>query len=144
MSKNIYIHYGHVKFNENLFADIKNCDFVKPHGGLWASNVNAKYGWKDWCKDNNFRDCLEENSFTFKLKDNAKVLIIDDATKLKKLPTIESIYKFSWINLDFEKIKQEYDAIEVLISEDMQLYWDLYGWDCDSLLVMNKDIIEII
>ena len=44
--------------------------------------------------------------------------------------------------LDFEKLSKEYDAIEVFISKDEQLYWDLYGWDCDSILIMNSDIIE--
>lgn len=52
------------------------------------------------------------------------------------------IFKDIFIALDFEEIKKEYDAIEVLISEDDQLYWDLYGWDCDSLLILNKDIIK--
>lgn len=46
-------------------------------------------------------------------------------------------------NLDFEKLKEDYDAIEVLISKDSRLYWSLYSWDCDSLLVLNKDIIEL-
>ena len=144
MQEKIYIHYGHKDFDEKLFMEITNEAFVKPRGGLWASDVNAKYGWKDWCKDENFRDCAENNSFKFKLKDGTRVLKIDNTEMLKTLPVIELPYKFSWITLDFEKLKEEYDVIEVLISEDHQLYWDLYGWDCDSLLVMNKDVIEII
>lgn len=138
----IYIHYGHPKYDEKVFTEIRNAGFVKPYGGLWASNINAEFGWKNWCEEEDFSECIEENSFKFKLKENARILRIDDAAKLKELPTINSIYKFSWINLDFEKIKKEYDAIEVIISEDRQLYWDLYGWDCDSLLVMNKEVIE--
>ena len=144
MEERIYIHYGHKAFNEKLFMEIENCSFVKPKGGLWASDVNAKYGWKDWCKDEHFRDCTEDNSFKFKLKDGTRVLKIDNAEMLKTLPVIELPYNFSWITLDFEKLKEEYDVIEVLISEEYQLYWDLYGWDCDSLLVMNKDVIEVI
>ena len=146
MNKDIHIHYGHKYFDGNLFMEIKNRElgFVKPYGGLWASNINAKYGWKDWCKDNRFRKCSIENSFKFKLKDNTRILRIDNADTLKELPIVDSPYKFTWINLDFEKIKNEYDAIEVLISKDQQLYWVLYGWDCDSLLILNKDCIELI
>lgn len=144
MEERIYIHYGHKAFNEKLFMEIKNYGFAKPKGGLWASAINAKFGWKDWCKDEHFRDCTKDNSFKFKLKDGTRVLKIDNAEMLKTLPVIELPYNFSWITLDFEKLKEEYDVIEVLISEDHQLYWDLYGWDCDSLLVMNKDVIEVI
>lgn len=146
MNKDIYIHYGHKYFDANLFKKIKNHEpgYVKPYGGLWASNINAKYGWKDWCKENKFRKCSIENSFKFKLKDNTRILRIDNANILKELPIVYSPFKMSWVNLDFEKIKKEYDAIEVLISENPQLYYDLYGWDCDSLLILNKECIELI
>ena len=42
----------------------------------------------------------------------------------------------------------EYDAIELHLSEEVvddyleSLYFKLYGWDCDSILIMNKDIIK--
>ena len=43
---------------------------------------------------------------------------------------------------DFEKMKENgIDAIFVEISNDHRLYWALYGWDCDSIVVMNPDII---
>lgn len=142
MNNDIYIHYGHQQFDSSLFTEIKNCNFVKPNGGLWASNVNAEYGWKDWCTENDFRECNEENSFKFKLKSGTKVLKIDSKNILKELPTVNIPYNFSWVNLDFEEIKKSYDAIEVLISNDDGLYYDLYGWDCDSLLVLNKECIE--
>ena len=142
MKEKIYIHYGHTKFDPMLFVDIKNEMFVKPKGGLWASDINAEYGWKDWCTDEEFRDCQIENSFKFKLKEGSKVLTIDNAEMLSGLPQQESIYRFLSVFLDFEKIKEEYDAIEVFISSDHQLYYDLYGWDCDSLLVLNKECIE--
>lgn len=144
ISDSIYIHYGNNKFDKNRFIEIENNEWVKPIGGLWASNINAEYGWKDWCKENNFRECKKDNSFKFRLKDGSKVLIIDSASKLLDLPKQETKYNFSWVNLDFEQIAKDYDAIEVLISKDSQLYWDLYGWDCDSVLVLNPDNIEII
>lgn len=145
MKDKIYIHYGHKCFDEQIFTKIRNEDgWVKPIGGLWASNVNAKFGWKDWCEQENFRECKEENSFKFKLKQNARVLVIDNVERLNKLSKTKMPFELSWVNLDFEKLMKEYDAIEVLISKDWQLYWDLYGWDCDSLLVMNPNCIEVI
>ena len=144
MKDKIYIHYGHKKFDKEIFINIRNDNWVKPIGGLWSSDVNAEFGWKDWCKQENFRECKQENSFKFKLKENVNVLLIDNAKQLSDLPKIESQYKFSWINLDFEKLMEKYDAIEVLISSEHKLYWDLYGWDCDSLLVLNPECIEVI
>lgn len=139
----IYIHYGHKSFDNKSFDEIKNeRAWVKPIGGLWASNINAKYGWRDWCEEQRFRECSIDNSFKFKLKEDSRILKIDNSDILKKLPIVNAPFRTSWINLDFEKIKEEYDAIEVLISEDRRLYWDLYGWDCDSLLVLNKEVIE--
>ncbi len=142
--KNKYIHYGHKSFEESLFVEIKNKPFVKPKGGLWASRIDSEYGWKSWNEYSYFRECSDENSFVFALKENARILIIDSQEKLETLPKNETIiYDMGNYNLDFEKLKEDYDAIEVLISKDSRLYWSLYGWDCDSLLVLNKDIIEL-
>ena len=44
--------------------------------------------------------------------------------------------------LDFEKLARDYDAIEVLISNDYRLNTSLMGWDCDSIIVFNPNIIE--
>lgn len=139
-----YIHYGHKNFDRNLFVPIANRkDFAKPIGGLWASATDAEYGWKDWCKDSNFCECKEENSFKFILSDNARVLKINTISDTKYLPKADSTLKYCmWICLDFEKLKDEYDAIEIDISGD-GIYFGLYGWDCDSILIMNPDVVII-
>ena len=82
-----YIHYGHTKFDKDLFTKIKNVDCnTKPRGGLWASDINSKHGWKEWCNENEFRDCDKENSFTFTLSDDAKILYIESVNDLESLP----------------------------------------------------------
>ena len=148
----IYVHIGHSEFDINRFQPISCREhFNKPFGGLWASPLDSSYKWEDWCEDNNFNDTIGQNKYTsdkqfkFKLKDSAKLLSITNSKQLNKLPQIEdelthSVFKI----LDFEKLQEEYDAIEVLISNDCQLYWDLYGWDIDSILVMNPDVIEVV
>lgn len=146
MQDKIYIHYGHAAFDPNLFKPIQNeqC-WIKPKGGLWASPVNAIRGWKDWCEAEEFRECIEENSFKFMLPD-ANIFVIDSVEKLKELPTISNI-TWSCIStlIDFEKcIKLGYDAIELCLSADDKLYWELYGWDCDSILVMNPDKVKMV
>lgn len=148
-----YIHYGHTHFDESLFNKIENKPFVKPRGGLWASSIDAEYGWKDWCKSEEFGECKDECSFKFKLSDNANVLHLRSVDDLRGLPRNKSLVGFDSINkywLDFESILASgVDAIEIHISEDNSewensLYYALYGWDCDSILIMNKNIVEVI
>ena len=136
-----YIHYGHKHFDINLFCFISNRElFTKPFGGLWGSRTDAEYGWKDWNDGEYFKKCEKENSFTFILSDNAKILTINSVDDLEYLPHFEN--DFLLCVLDFEKLSKFYDAIEVNISSDRRLYWDLYGWDCDSILVMNPEVIQ--
>ena len=140
-----YIHYGHTKFDKDLFTKIKNVDCnTKPRGGLWASDINSKHGWKEWCNENEFRDCDKENSFTFTLSDDVKILYIESVNDLQSLPKVDDKFGInfsSWILLDFEKLAEIYDAVEVSISSDFDLYYKLYGWACDSIVIMNPDIV---
>ena len=138
-----YIHYGHTKFDKNMFTKIRNSVWrTKPEGGLWASDIKAVRGWKDWCEEEQFRDCKEDDSFSFTLSDSAKVLYISSVDDLKSLPKVKSeLGSVLWVLLDFEKLAKTYDAIEVSISSDFDLYFELYGWDCDSILIMNPDVV---
>lgn len=122
-----YIHYGHREFEPELFRDIRNRQSMsKPSGGLWASDINATYGWKDWCNAENFRACDDKNAFCFVLNENAKILTIKSVKDLEKLPKVENEFsKFSsWVCLEFEKLAKKYDAIEVIKNEDEGVYWN--------------------
>lgn len=139
----MYIHYGHKQFLKQRFTPISNRSFVKPDGGLWASDVNAEYGWKQWCKGENFRECSEDNAFYFDLAAGSNVLHIRKIEDLENLPKQKIEFAYIAKNvLDFEAIKETgIDAIELHLSEDYRLYWELYGWDCDSILIMNPDVV---
>lgn len=147
-----YIHYGSNAFDRNKFCPIKNNSwgYCKPsrESGLWASNISSKFGWKQWClQENFFVDKLKEN-FTFYIKDDAKILHINSINDLEKLPKLDSIFQNTWYVPDFEKAQKQYDAIELHLSTEKKvdnernLYYMLYGWDCDSILIMNPDIIK--
>jgi hypothetical protein len=46
-------------------------------------------------------------------------------------------------DIDFAYGKDGVDAIKLNLSKgDYELYYELYGWDCDSILIMNPDIIR--
>lgn len=139
-----FIHMGCNHFDKFRFKPISNRKgWIKPDGGLWASPEGSPYDWEQWVIENNF--VYDLNSwFMFELKQNAKVLEITNSKQLKELPKCEIDLQYIWIALDFEKLANEYDAMLVMISSDSQLYWDLYGWDCDTLLVFNPDVINVI
>ena len=139
-----YIHYGCTSFDKSKFQEIKNEPyFCKPKGGLWASPVDAEYGWRDWCEAENFRECSKDNSFSFALKGNAKVYHIRSVSDVKAMPQVNTGITTFYIP-DFEKMLADgWDAIELHMSECGALYWALYGWDCDCILVLNPDIVEV-
>jgi len=148
----VYIHYGSKEFDKTRFQPIKNHEIMaKPEGGLWASQVGCEFGWKEWCDSSKFKDCTKENSFTFTLAENANILYINSVDDLEPLPKIKSIIPdgiSSWVTLDFEALmKDGVDAIQVDMSNEVcsdylnRLHYKLYGWDCDSILILNKDVI---
>ncbi len=149
-----YIHFGSKCFDRAMCETIKNREyFNKPFGGLWASAVNAKFGWKEWCSANNYADLTEENSFRFTLKDSARVWHIWSTEDANHMPRQENKLGIPmlWLCPDFERLVADgYDAVELHLSEETGehgiadgLYFTLYGWDCDSILVLNPDIVEV-
>ena len=155
MSSKKYIHYGHAEFRPELFREIKNrYEFVKPSGGLWASAVDAPYGWKQWCMDQDFYVHRLQDNFTFELSENSKILHIRSVEDLESLPKQENVViNPPWVSLDFEKLLADgWDAVELHLSEENLdtlgwfdgLYYALYGWDCDSILIMNPDVVEVL
>lgn len=137
----VYIHYGNKEFDKDAFHPIMNEQrWMKPKGGFWASPICAGFGWKDWCESEDFRECSDDCCFTFTLPE-ANILYISNKDDLNNLPlTTDDDW---WTCLDFELLMERgYDAVEVSISSDRRLYDLLYGWDCDSILVMNPDVIK--
>lgn len=115
---------------------------------MWASPVNTSMGWKDWCEEEKFRDCDENNSFKFNLKDTANVIFINSSSDLESLPKEKITSPTTKIYLDFESLLNSgVDAVQVNLSNDHtedwseRLYYKLYGWDCDSIIIMNPDIV---
>lgn len=151
MENIIYIHYGSTSFDKNKNFPIRNEEcWVKPKGGLWASRKNASWGWKDWCEAEEFRDCFEDNAFTFVLREGATVAVINTLEQLHSLPEMpEGRFSHLSYNIDFEEcLKRGIDAIELCwygeehhANRKDDLHFNLYGWDCDSIVILNPDIV---
>ena len=141
-----YIHYGSRHFDPKRFVPVANISFwIKPRGGFWASRVDAPFSWKDWNEDSNYMSCIASNAVRFTM-DNARVLVIRSLEQLMAVAviygTVEENGLSGQVRLDFERLKSVCDAVEVFISADQRLYWALYGWDCDSVVVLNPDVIK--
>jgi len=157
-TQKIYAHYGHKKFNPDYFKPITNIPMCnKPDGGLWASPNNSGRSWLNWLEENGYLIDPTE-FFLFTLSDSAKVYHIYTRADVEALPRQQlpepyhSILKDS-IFPDFEALLNSgYDAIEFHLSEEPKadkgigfgLYFSLYGWDCDSLLVLNPQKIILL
>jgi hypothetical protein len=138
----LLIHYGSDKYIPEKVLPVKNDSWVKPKrgGGLWTSPIDSKWGWKDWNNDSDFRDCDVKKSFTVCLKSDAKIFVIDSLDDLKKSPLIDGCFARV---LDFELIAQNYDAIWLTEKGQNETHLsypiDLYGWDCETVLVLNPN-----
>ena len=154
----VYIHYGANQYDPEKFKAIKNRPlFAKPEGGLWGSPENAPYGWKQWCEDQDFHTDRLEKYFRFTLAPHANILQINNSGDLTALPKAEPleingielpVSVMPWMLLDFEKLVADgVDGIQVNMSKDTatsyndSLYRALYCWDCDSILIMSKEVI---
>ena len=126
-----YIHYGDDNFDINKFIPISNrSEATKPFGGFWGSRKNADFSWKEWCTEIDLKSKDLTKKIQFSLSNGAKILVINNIKLLDKLPQNEEnhIVNKLFVTLDFEKLSKQYDAIEVLISEDERLYELLYGF----------------
>lgn len=126
--------------------------WMKPTGGLWASKENASFGWSQFVKENSHFEVDKQKSFKFVLKNGTRKATIYTDTDLNKLPMQAHKSKgyVDWRCIDFEKcLLLGVDAIELCWygdeykdRADGDLYHLLYGWDCDSILILNPKVVE--
>lgn len=141
------IHYGNSIYKSEEFKPILNQMFIKPLGGLWTSPVISTWSWRDWCASQEYGECIQENSFNLKFNKDAKILIIESYQDLEEIVKdyrilSDPLLKFFTI-LDFEKLRESCDAIWLTEEGQRQTHLStplsLYGWDCESILIMNSD-----
>lgn len=157
-----FIHYGTEKLKKGLFKSIKNrrC-WNKPRGGIWASPLNSNHSWRKFCLDENFNIGTLKKHILFKISSNSKIYIINsylDLINLRKYFIHNTDIIFNEITIDYEKMmKDGYDGIYLTENGEYDTRFppcgrydcslmggklDLYGWDCESIVVFNKDIIR--
>lgn len=124
---------------------------IKPYGGIWASPEGSKNGWREWCQAEQFDDLEKKHKVILEI-DMKNFITIDNISDLDKLHWYNIVVGIEIEAIDFEKIKKE--GIDgILLTEHGQATTrfsrftsdkrrDLYGWDCESVLIMNERCIK--
>lgn len=156
-----FIHYGSSYFDPTIVENSKDHSTClnKPSFGLWASPVDSDWGWKDWCESEEFYKSDFSKYFVFKLKSNAKMLTIRSLKDWDKI--LNEVLKDSFntskdifVTIDsdqrnkiWEYICKKYDAILVIMSDHygtMHMSFEFNAWDCDSIVVFNPEVVNIV
>lgn len=153
----VYVHYGCTarEFTPERFEEIRNQPFfTKSSGGLWASPAQAPFGWVDFCRREGYepRSGLDKRFF-FSLHVDARVFQItsrEDFDLLPKCNLAKDFLDTEVLLIDFEMcrrrgidaIEYHYSAVhrEKALGDEMDRM--LPGWDCDSILILNPQIIQ--
>lgn len=155
IKSSVFIHYGNLGFDLSL---VKKLSFFENHynkpkrGGLWFSPMRG-FGWKDWCKEVEYRGFRDDYIWKMILDPEAKIIDIENPWDIEMLPSKDLIYfnrsnVCSYINFK-ELISQGYHGILVKVSaidQDLGIPFSLGPtfryWDCDSLLMFGIDGIK--
>jgi len=139
------ITYGSHEFSMHLWDDVKNANWHKPDGGLWACPTETDE-WKKWCIAEDYHlGGLKEH---FKFIYSGNTFVIDGLGHAMQLPWLsEDRFEYA---IDFEEMyRQGVDGV-FLTSEGQ---WDtrhsspknLYGWDVESIVILNPNsIMELV
>lgn len=151
-----YINMSRYEFDINRFNPITNCNgFIKPNGGLWACTYEENYVWRDTLDILGISYRMKNYKYynIFELREDARILNI---SCIKDLEDVMEKYQSEETKkiglsilsqaLDFEKLAKDYDAFhvedcEVLYINYFYRSYSLYGYDCESLIVFNPDIM---
>ena len=162
-----FVAYGKEKFNarkNTTWHYNPEGSWTKPWGGVWASPVNAQYGWAEYLNNGNLgsrkiRDLSKH--FRFKLSKSAKIYMIDNAQDLiavsTKLGKYDDFSITAYWYIDFHKLCNDYGCDGVFITDNAarnlrrniwlddngtNVVMSLWEWDVCSIWIANLDIIE--
>lgn len=150
MEEKEFITYGIKKFIPSKFKKIRNRKYCnKPSGGLWASSIDSKIGWKDYCISSSYykKDGLK-NYIKFKIKPESNIYIIDSLNDLYSLPFQINDDMFGQTYIDFKKMAESgYQGVYLTekgltrTSSFLGYEFNLYGWDVESLVIFDPNIM---
>ena len=163
----VFAYIGSRYYNELLFdvPFVDKIDDFKPIGGLWTSPYIGEFIISDWRSflRINLPDRFEreDHCTLFSIKDDAKVLILDNDKKKKKMyhkkkkkkSTDTLIERMVLTNVKYDKIIEDgYDAFfldgdictKVSNASIFEMPVKMFGWDVETLYIINKNILNVV
>lgn len=138
----------------NLDNRHNGCLF-KPDRGFWGSPVDARYGWKEWCENEEFGNYDFNNPVYWTLT-SGKILLVDwdevenkETSNLTKYVTTPN-YTDSYTILDWDKMLEDgIVAVQLMdgcighcFKYDLEEHFN--SWDCESIVVLDKSRLNFI
>ena len=157
-----YVTYGlGNKFNPDKLVTDLTCSIGKPASAWWGSPINTEFGWKDWCKSENFIPSRglsfeeyfsDNNKIVWTLKEGSKILLIDSIYDLNDFQRLDYIVegKYDSWEFDFKKILNDgYTAIQLNDAGIGHYFMNrlellMNSWDCESIVVLDPSKIVIL
>lgn len=156
-----YITYGFVLEDPSKIVTNLDESINKPKKALWGSPVDAEFGWKDWCENEEWwpkhhkykeiEDYFSE-SFKWTLKEGSKILTINKVEDLNDLYRAGLMRPNKWgsIVLDFYRILDlGYSAVELTDGYIGHMFVNrleesFNSWDCESIVVLDPKQVELV
>lgn len=139
------IHYGSDCFLLDRFEQVKNNAIRKPDGGLWTSPAGSEWGWREWSMHNGYR--LERLDKFFEVWIKGRIYKIDTVEDMLSMPWVAMDSSYAYLKSpDYEFMRSSgIDAIWLTVNGErgtrLSFPHNLYGWDCETVYIMNPDII---
>lgn len=141
------------EFDKHLiYTDLSSRGSInKPKIAWWGSPVDAEYGWKEWCENNEYEFNFD-NPIYWTMKEGSKIYTIDFIDTESDPDNQLSQYivddGFGSCYLDYQRMKDDgIDAVELYNAAIGHLFISrietmFNSWDCESIVVLNPDVIE--
>lgn len=156
------------KYNRRIFnKQIRTTQFIvennhanytnKPFGGLWTSTYNMfdynyQSEWIEWCNDNQ-DNWIGHTNVLIEVDTCARVFTIDCVQDMKGLYFLYPDKDEKSARIDWVKVQKDWDIVHLtsagswlcsspyyIKSYNRNKPLSLYGWDCESSLMLNNVI----
>jgi len=159
-SKEVFNWYRDDLSEKYMFNIELRSRFNKPNGGLWSStytpNEPEDSQWIRWCRENCQENWVGRDSILLEIKPTARIWTINSQEELLNLYRLyPSVVTFgNGCYIDYVEVAEDWDIIHlteegeflcryprIFVGGQQNIELNLYGWDCESSLILN-DVIN--